>query len=104
MTILNWPATLTIPGDGSMPLWIQCLDAPGQTTITNLTVPFGGAPAGWYRTDSFFDVVPEISLDDSIWTYSDQSGNMTLVPEPSGLALLCMGSLCLAIKTWRGRK
>lgn len=40
------------------------------------------------------------------WTVADQSGDMILVPnpEPSSLALLCVGVLCLAIKTRRGRK
>lgn len=38
------------------------------------------------------------------WITADEAGTMTLVPEPSSLALLGLGVLCLAIKTRRGRK
>jgi hypothetical protein len=105
MTILDWPATVTIPGYGSISLLIQCLNAQGQTTVSQLTVPKGTFPAGWYEADSYFDVQPEISLDDgTTWITADESVTMTLVPEPSGLALLGLGALCLAIKTRWGRK
>ena len=102
MTILNWPATVTY-GTNHISIWIECSNAPGESEI-KLAPPGSGVPAGWYEADSFFDVWPEISLDDSLWTYSDQSGDMTLVPEPSSLALLGLGVLCLAIKTRRGPK
>jgi hypothetical protein len=53
-------------------------------------------PAGWYETTSYFDVTPEISLDNSTWTTANQSGDMTLVlavPEPS----TCLAGLLLLL-------
>ena len=96
LSIQNWPAATVTWAGGQENIFLQCPAAPGQTTVTN----WGAG----YLIDSFFDVQPQISLDDSNWTTSDQSGDMTLVPEPSGLALLGLGVLCLAIKTRRGRK
>ena len=95
MTILDWPAAVTIPGDGFIPVYIQCLDAPGQTTVAQLQEPKGTVPAGWYEADSYFDVTPQISLDNENWTTADQSGDMTLVPEPSTLALAGIGAISL---------
>lgn len=37
------------------------------------------------------------------WTPADQSGDMTLVPEPSGLALLGLGVVSLVTCEWRRR-
>ena len=38
------------------------------------------------------------------WILEDQAGTMTLVPEPSCLALVCLGMVCLAIKMRRVQK
>jgi hypothetical protein len=96
LSILNWPAAQVTWGDTTIDIYLQCPAAPGYTTVQ----PSGGG----YLITSYFDVQPEISLDGNDWTTADQSGDMVLSPEPSGLALLGLGVLCLAIKTRRGRK
>ena len=94
LSILNWPGQIAWNGDGTNNIWLQCQAAPGYTTVET------SEPG--YAITSYFDVTPQISLDDSVWTTADQSGDMTLVPEPSSLALLCLGVLSLAIMT-RGK-
>jgi hypothetical protein len=96
LSIVNWAAaTVTTPG-GSMPVYLQCPSAPGQTTVT----PSGDG----FLISSYFDVTPEISLDGENWITADEAVTMTLVPEPSGLALFGLTVLGLAIQARRGRK
>jgi hypothetical protein len=70
--------------------------------------------AEWTHLGSYDPVIEHVNylLDgtqqEDFWTpyvvHIDPVGNIHIVPEPSGLALLCLGVLCLAIKTRRGRK
>jgi len=108
MTVMDWPAEISIPGGNSYSFWIQCVNAPGVTTVTYLTEPQGTVPAGWYEATSYFDVQPQISLDNdpddpNEWITADQSGDMTLIPEPSSLALLGIGAVSLLAREWRRR-
>ena len=96
LTILDWPAMITYDNTTNN-IWLQCLGGPGLTTVTEISPSL-------YEGTSVFDITPEISLDNTVWTTADQEGYMTLIPEPSSLALLGCGALGLAIKTLRSRK
>ena len=60
------------------------------------TLPPDAPPIVSSGPDSFFDIFPEISLPDDFVPYG--------TPEPSSLALLGCGALCLAIRMLRCRK
>jgi hypothetical protein len=69
----------------------------GQTSIA----PIG---PGMFHIDSFFDVFTEISLDNGVnWIPSTGPALVTLVPEPSSLALLACGAIALAAGVARRR-
>jgi len=68
------------------------LSSAGQTGITDL----GG---GMYNIESFFDVFTELSVDGGEnWISSTDSFRMELVPEPTTIGLLGLGSLALLRK------
>lgn len=87
--------SMTIQG-GTMPPGVMIRESPtrqslGQTTI----VPLGN---GKYSMDSFFDVFTEISFDGGqVWHASADSGRVTLVPEPTMLALVGLASAALLV-------
>jgi hypothetical protein len=99
LSTLDWPAALLSYDSTSMSIFLQCTNAPGSTTIS-LVSP------GNYEIDSFFDVWPEISFDDSNWIPADESVRMTIgdVPEPSVLVFFGLGTLTLIAGIRRGRK
>jgi hypothetical protein len=58
--------------------------------------------SGQFRIDSFFDIFTELSLDGGqTWTPSQGPSRLTLMPEPSAIALLGFGGLLI---TRRRRK
>ena len=68
------------------------LSSTGQTTISDL----GG---GLYHIDSFFDVFTELSVNGGAFLpASTGSERMTLVPEPTTIALLGLGAIVLRKK------
>ncbi len=70
----------------------------GQTTVTDI----GG---GEYSTDSYFDVMPEISFDDTTWLDPNTTLRLGMgAPEPSATALLALGASGLFFQRLRRRQ
>jgi hypothetical protein len=98
MDFLNWPAATVSWDSTNMSIFITCQPgAKGAVTVATLV-------NGMYRIDSYFDVWPEISFDDSHWIPSDSSVTMTIVPEPCSFMLLALGAVALAVRVRRGRR
>jgi hypothetical protein len=89
---------MNMTGPGFMIRESPTRQSTGQTTITAI----GG---GRYHIDSFFDVFTDLSIDGgNTWIPSTTSNRMTLVPEPSSIALVGMGIAGLAGMWWRRRR
>jgi hypothetical protein len=89
---LNWPVQITWSGR-PIDFFLACSNAPGSTSVTPLL-------EGDYRIDSFFDVWPELSLDDGLhWVPADDSVMMSIVPEPPASALAAFVILLLWLQT-----
>jgi hypothetical protein len=98
---LSWPVQVSWPG-GNPPgspfsFYLSCPAAPGSTSVTALE-------GGTYLIDSFFDVWTEISIDGITWIQADDPVRMSITPEPSSVAVLGLGMLCLTLKARRCRK
>ena len=72
----------------------------GALTITNVNYRLDGTDIN----EDFWPVVPPINYITESAGTDESHMFIPTIPEPSGLALLSLGVLCLAIKTRRGRK